>query len=117
MHEYSITSSLIEIIRRIIKEKNLAVVERVDIELNPLSSLEAQSIRFYYEFLTKEDSILKNSRLKFHNVSIKIKCEKCGRTYIVKSFPASCPGCKEFNVYRGTADDIRIKSILADTGK
>jgi hydrogenase nickel incorporation protein HypA/HybF len=117
MHEYSITSSIVEIIKRIVKEKNLEMVERVDIELSPLSSLEAQSIKFYYEFLTKDDSILKNSRLKFYNIDLEIECEYCGKIYKIESFPAKCPACGEFNVCKGASDDIRIKSILADTKK
>ncbi len=117
MHECSITSSIVEIVKRIVKEKNLERVERVDIEINPLSSLEAESIKFYYEFLTKDDSILKKSRLKFYNIYLKIKCEHCGKSYKVESFPTKCPACGEFNVCKDASDDIRIKSIFADTGK
>ncbi|MBN1298977.1 MAG: hydrogenase maturation nickel metallochaperone HypA [Actinobacteria bacterium] len=116
MHEYSITSSLIEIVKRIIKEKNLINIERIDIELNPLSSLEAESIKFYYEFLTKDDDVLRKAKLKFYKTSISIRCSKCQKDYKVKSFPARCPHCHEFNVCKDIYDDIKIKSILAETG-
>jgi len=114
MHEYSITTSIINILDKIIKEKSLTRVERVDFEINRFSSIEPQSIKFYFDFLTREHKVLKNAKLKFLKPGIKIKCSSCGNEYKVKSLPAVCPACLSFNSINADIDDIKIKTILAD---
>ena len=67
MHEYSITNSIIDIVKKIIDEKKVVKVSKIDFEINPAASIEPDSIKFYYEFLTRDDNNLKNARLVFKN--------------------------------------------------
>ena len=67
MHEYSITCSIIDIVKKITDENKVAKVSKIDFEISPAASLEPDSIKFYYEFLTRDDSILKNARLVLKN--------------------------------------------------
>ena len=114
MHEYSITCSIIEIVKKIIDEKKVSKVTRIDFEINPAASLEPDSVKFYYEFLTRDDNTLKNARLVFKKPGEKIKCCKCGTIYLAKGFPAICPKCLKINPISGNIDDIRIIAVYAD---
>jgi len=113
MHEYSITSSIIDIVKKIVDENKVAKVSKIDFELNPAASLEPESIKFYYEFLTRDDSILKDARLVFKKPVKKIKCCGCGALYFPKGFPAICPKCLKINPINGNIDDIRITAVYA----
>jgi Zn finger protein HypA/HybF involved in hydrogenase expression len=113
MHEYSITCSIIEIVKKISDEKKVSKVSKIDFEINPAASLEPDSIKFYYEFLTSDDSILKNARLVFKNPGKKVKCSHCGALYLPKGFPAICPKCLKINPINGNIDDIRIVAVYS----
>jgi Zn finger protein HypA/HybF involved in hydrogenase expression len=114
MHEYSITCSVIDIVKKIVDENKVTKVSRIDFEINPAASLEPYSIRFYYGFLTRDDSILKKARLVFKKPAKKIKCSQCGALYSAKGFPAACPKCLKINPINGNIDDIRIIAVYAD---
>lgn len=114
MHEYSITCSIIDIVKKITDEKKVSKVSRIDFEINPAASLEPDSVKFYYEFLTRDDSILKNARLVFKKPGKKVKCSQCGVLYFPKGFPAICPKCLKINAINGNIDDIRIIAVYAD---
>jgi Zn finger protein HypA/HybF involved in hydrogenase expression len=111
MHEYSITCSIVDIVKKIVDENKVSKVSRIDFEINPSASLEPYSIKFYYEFLTRDDSTLKNARLVFKKPAKKIKCCACGAFYLAKGFPAVCPKCLKINPINGNIDDIRIIAV------
>jgi Zn finger protein HypA/HybF involved in hydrogenase expression len=113
MHEYSITCSIIDIVKKIVDENKVSKVSRIDFEINPAASLEPYSIKFYYEFLTRDDSILKNARLVFKKPAKKVKCIHCGSLYLPKRFPAVCPKCLKINPINGNIDDIRITAVYS----
>jgi len=111
MHEYSITCSIIDIVKKIVEEKKILKVSKIDFELNPAASLEPDSIKFYYEFLTRDDSVLKNARLVFKKPKKKIKCTGCNFIYTSKGFPAVCPKCMKINPINNFDDDIKITAL------
>jgi hydrogenase nickel insertion protein HypA len=113
MHEYSITCSIIEIVKKISVEKKVSKVSKIDLEINPAASLEPDSIKFYYEFLTRDDNILKNARLVFKNPEKKVKCSHCSALYLPEGFPAICPKCLKINPINGNIDDIRIVAVYS----
>ncbi len=114
MHEYSITCSIIDIVKKIVDKNKVSKVSRIDFEINPAASLEPYSIKFYYKFLTRGDSILNNARLVFKKPEKKIKCCECGAIYLAKGFPEICPKCLKINPINGNIDDIRIIAVYAD---
>jgi Zn finger protein HypA/HybF involved in hydrogenase expression len=113
MHEYSITCSIIDIVKKNIDKKKVTKVSKIDFEISPAASLEPYSIKFYFEFLTRDDAVLKNAKLVFKNPGKKIKCSGCGAIYSVKEFPALCPKCMKINPINDYIDDIKITAIYA----
>lgn len=118
MHEYSITCSILEILEKIIKEKNLKKIKKVKFELSKLASIEPQSIKFYFDFLTAENLRLKGAILKFKKNKLKLICSKCGQLFESNAeFDISsvkCPACGIKNAQVREEDDIRIISVETD---
>jgi len=118
MHEYSITCSILEILEKIIKEKNLKKIKKVKFELGKLASIEPQSIKFYFDFLTAENLRLKGAILKFKKNKLKLICSKCGQLFESNAeFDISsvkCPACGIKNAQVREEDDIRIISVETD---
>ena len=118
MHEYSITCSIISILKKIAADKALNKISKVNFELSPAASLEPESIRFYFDFLTRQSTLLNGAKLSFRKTKIRIKCKSCGRIFSSSKFPPRCSGCGNIcldnNVMPAIADDIRITSVIAD---
>ena len=118
MHEYSITCSILEILEKIIKEKNLKKIKKVKFELSKLASIEPQSIKFYFDFFTKDKEQLKGAILKFKKNKLKLTCSECGKIFESNAeFDISnvkCPDCGSKNAQVREEDDIRIISVEID---
>jgi|GEM_PF-650358 hydrogenase nickel incorporation protein HypA/HybF len=118
MHEYAITSSIISILEKAAAGKGISKIRKVNFELNPLASVEPDSIKFYFGFLTRESEILKDAKLHFRKLKFKLKCSNCGKIFSSASFPPECPLCGEAggsgNMLDNISDDIKIISFIAD---
>ena len=118
MHEYSITCSILEILEKIIKEKNLKKIKKVKFELSKLASIEPQSIKFYFDFFTRDNEQLKGAILKFKKNKLKLACSKCEKIFESNAeFDISnvkCPACGSENAQIREEDDIRIISVETD---
>ena len=111
MHEYSITSSLINILEDVAKKNKLKKISIVNIDLNPIANIEPDSINFYYEFMTKDSGLLKDSELIFNTKKIKIECRDCGNIFEKEVFIPRCPECGSSKVKNINIDDIKIISV------
>jgi len=111
MHEFSITSSIIDILKNIIKERDIKKILKVNFLINPYGGIEPDSIKFYYEFLTRDDFILRDVKLVFKKKKIKIKCNSCGECFEVFKMISVCRKCTGTNLSIFFPEDIKIKSI------
>ena len=111
MHEFSITSSIIDILKNIAKEREIKKITKVNFLVNPYGGVEPESIKFYYEFLTKDDPVLKDAKLMFKKKKIKITCNQCGESFEVFKLSTKCRKCAGIDVSILFPEDIKIKSI------
>jgi hydrogenase nickel incorporation protein HypA/HybF len=114
MHEYSIACSILNILNKILKENNLKKIKRIDFEISSIAHIEPSSIEFYYNFLTRDNSALKDAHLKFKKKKAQIKCEDCGRISEIEDFfIAECPECSSRKIKIVDFDEIKIVSVEA----
>jgi hydrogenase nickel insertion protein HypA len=111
MHEFSITSSIIDILKNTIKNRDVEKILKINFLLNPFGGIEPESIKFYYEFMTKDDSVLKDAKLIFKKEKIKIKCRSCGECFEVFKLSSKCRKCASTDLSILLPEDIKIKSI------
>jgi len=118
MHEYSITCSILEILEKVIKEKKLKKIRKVNFELSQIASIEPESIKFYFDFLTAENQRLKGVILKFKKNKLKLACGKCGKIFESNAefdiFNVKCPDCGSESAQLREEDDIRMVSVETD---
>jgi hydrogenase nickel incorporation protein HypA/HybF len=111
MHEFSITSSIINILENTVKERDLKKILKVNFLINSYGGIEPESIKFYYEFLAKDDPVLKDAKLIFKKEKIKIKCNNCGECFEVLKLISKCRQCESKNLSVSFPEDIKIKSV------
>jgi hydrogenase nickel insertion protein HypA len=118
MHEYSITCSIVEILDKVVDEKKLKNIKKVNFELSRIASIEPESIKFYFDFLTAENQKLKGAILKFKKNKLKLICSNCGKIFQSKAefdiSNAKCPACGSGSAQIQEVEDIRIISIETD---
>ncbi len=112
MHEYSITSSLVNILEDVSKKNRLKKIAKVNIDLNPIANIEPDSINFYYGFLTRDNELLKDSELVFNIKKIKFECRDCSYIFEKDEFISKCPECGSYKVKNIDTDDIKIISVV-----
>ena len=111
MHEYSITSSIIEILEDIGKKNKLDKIKKVNFIVSPVASIEPESVRFYYQYFTEDNSLLNGAELVFEKSELDIKCLSCNKEFSCKEFKPLCPGCGSSNVLVQETDEIKIVSV------
>jgi hydrogenase nickel insertion protein HypA len=111
MHEYSLVVSLIEILNKISIEKGVDKIKKVNIILGPFGGIEKESIKFYYNFLVKENNLLKDSKLSFKKQKIKIKCLNCLKDFETEKMVKECKYCGSNKLRIMETDEMILKSI------
>lgn len=112
MHEFSVTNSILEILDGIVNEKNIKRIKKVNFLLSPLGGIEKESIRFYFEFLTRDNPVYKDCSLIFKEDVLRVKCNDCGNIFETDlSAIMECKACHSHNINIIPADDIKIVSI------
>ncbi|MDD3520014.1 MAG: hydrogenase/urease maturation nickel metallochaperone HypA [Actinomycetota bacterium] len=112
MHEFSITSSIISILKKIADEKKLKNIKKINLLLNPLGGVEKESVQFYFEFLSKDDPLFKNCCLVFKKDTLKAICLDCESEFESSlNELGKCKFCNSSNIKIITSDDISIISI------
>jgi len=112
MHEFSVTSSIVSILSKIAVEKKLKKIKKVNLLLNPLGGVEKDSVRFYFEFLTKDNPLFSGCRLVFKKDVLKAVCNDCGNEFETSlGILEKCKFCNSFNIKIIPTDDIKIISI------
>ena len=79
MHEHSITCSILEILDKVIKENKITKIKKINFEISTLANIEPSSIEFYYDFLAKDNNVLKDAKLVFKKKKMKANCKDCNK--------------------------------------
>lgn len=119
MHEFSMTSRLVESVLQEARKKKATRVLQVHLVLGKLTLLGREQVRFAYQLLTK-GTILEKSRLRITENEPVVYCEGCGYNGAISyvddplyhiSVPTfSCPRCgKPVRVKEG--HECLIKTI------
>jgi len=111
MHEFSITKSIVGILERVGNENKADRITKVNLELSPVASIEPESVKFYYGYLTENNAMLKGAELIFEKSEIDIRCLDCKKTFRQKQFKPVCPECGGSRIVMKEIDDIKIISV------
>ncbi|MBU4314592.1 MAG: hydrogenase maturation nickel metallochaperone HypA [Actinobacteria bacterium] len=112
MHEYSITCSILDILNKVVKENKIKKIKKINFEISSIAYIEPDSVEFYYNFLTEDNNVLRNAKLKFKKKKTQIKCGDCKEISNIENlFVAECPKCSGRNIKFIDDDEIKIISV------
>lgn len=92
LHELSVTSSMVELILTEIKKRDIKKVFKVNLLIGDLSCIEEDSVRYYFDLLSK-DTPLEETELSIEYKKSSFRCLDCGSLYERCDFDFRCPYC------------------------
>lgn len=123
MHEFSMTTQIVNCILEEAEKHNAKRINEVHLVIGKLTFLGLEQVKFAYETLVK-DTIMEDSKLYIEEKDGVVKCNNCGYTgdlkfeddpvYHIPSPTLSCPKCGSVvNIVGGKECTIRSIKLVA----
>ena len=113
MHEMSIAQSVLDIILQESQNHKVNRVLSVAVKVGELSSVETESLRFCFDFLTK-GTLAEGARLEIERIQVTCRCRECGSSFTVKELVFACPACKSPEVEMLSGRELSVDSFEAE---
>jgi hydrogenase nickel incorporation protein HypA/HybF len=112
MHEYSIVSSIVELVHAELAARNIAPqrVITVSIVAGRLHQIIEENMSFAYEVITK-DTGLAGSKLEIEYAEVKAKCRACGMESAVRSPYFFCAHCKSPEIEVLSGKELYLENL------
>lgn len=107
MHEFSLTQNILDVALKNADTKKLI---RVNLLIGEFSHEREESIRFYWQELSK-GTLAEDARLLFQRVDAEMKCLACDLVFHPHDEVAICPGCHSHRLQLLSGDDVKLESI------
>ena len=107
MHELSIATEIISIVEKEISRQNLNGVSSIKLRIGALAGVDPEALRFGFE-AASAGTILDGATLDIDWLTVKGKCQSCGREFAIDDFAFICPFCDspDVKVLQGEELDI-----------
>lgn len=116
MHELAVTQDVLETALRVARREGAVRVTRVRLVLGDLSSFVDDSVRFYWEIVSK-GTLCEGAELEFRRIPAKFSCRACGAEYSCPGEICPCPRCGSLDAKVTGGEEFHIESIDVETAE
>ncbi len=113
MHELSIVMSIIEIAEKLAKEKNVSVVEEIEIDMGELCTVEMESFNFAWQQAVK-GTILQDAARRVNRINGLAVCGNCSHVFPIAQYYEPCPACGSHLTDIKQGKELRVKSLIVN---
>lgn len=110
MHEMSICESILGLIRDQAQSQNFSKVERVCLEIGPLSGVEIEALKFGFDVVMR-DTLADGARLEIIETAGTAWCMPCGQSVAIEQRFDACPLCGSHQLQVTAGEELRIKEL------
>lgn len=110
MHELSLCQNIRDLIEEQAVEQGFTRVNRVWLEIGPLSCVEPEALRFGFD-VAMRGSVAEGAALDIATPPAKAMCPLCGEVAEVTRRYAACPGCGVPGMDLVQGDELRIRKL------
>ena len=114
MHEYHIVESVVKQILDKAKTSNAKKITSVTLILGELSGFKEESIRVYFDSLSK-GNMLEGAKLAIKPVRSKLKCKDCGQVFEHEKSNFNCPKCRGLGILTDSGKEFYIDNIEVES--
>ncbi len=113
MHELSIATNIVEIVKEYTDKEKASSVNEITIEVGIVSGIVVHALEFALEEAVK-DTVLQNAKINILEISGKAKCNKCSHIFEINEIYTQCPKCLDFNSDIIQGKELKVKSIIIE---
>ncbi|GAB4356358.1 MAG: hydrogenase maturation nickel metallochaperone HypA [Oricola sp.] len=113
MHEMSICESILNVLKKEARERNFQAVNRVCLEIGPLSGVEVEALRFGFDVVMK-GSLAEGARLDIIETEGTAYCMACEKPVVIAARYEPCPECGSHQLQVTGGEELRIKELEVD---
>ena len=107
MHELSIASSIVDILVRHARGRQIT---RVEVAIGHLRQVVPASLEFAFE-LVAQGTPVEGAELALHEVPAAGRCAACGRESRLDGFPLNCRACGSGDVEIVAGEELLVESL------
>ena len=117
MHELSVCLSLLEQVERVARENGAASVDRILVEIGPLSGVEPELLRSAYP-LAAVGTIAETAELEIEYAEIVVQCSECDAETTATVNRLVCGKCGDYRTRLVSGDEMILKRVeLSDVAE
>ena len=110
MHEYSVCMALLEQVERIAREQQARRVERIVLQLGPLSGVEAPLLERAWP-LAAAGSIAADAELVIDTAPVRVHCTQCGAESEAQPNRLLCASCGDYRTRLISGDEMLLANL------
>ncbi|MGB5177641.1 MAG: hydrogenase maturation nickel metallochaperone HypA [Gammaproteobacteria bacterium] len=110
MHEFSVCIALMEQVERIAQEHQAGRVERIVLQVGPLSGVEAQLLEHAWP-LAAAGTLAEAAELVIETAPVKVKCTQCGAESEVVPNRLLCAACGDYRTRLVSGDEMLLANL------
>lgn len=110
MHEFSVCIALMEQVERIAQEQSAICVERIVLQVGPLSGVEASLLEHAWP-LAASGTLAEAAELVIEPAPVKVECTQCGLVSEVRPNRLLCAGCGDYRTRLVSGDEMLLASL------
>lgn len=110
MHEFSVCIALMEQVERIAREHRARRVDRIVLQLGPLSGVEAPLLEHAWP-LAAAGTIAADAELVIDAAPVRVKCTRCGIESEAPPNRLLCAGCGDYRTRLVSGDEMLLAKL------
>jgi hydrogenase nickel incorporation protein HypA/HybF len=110
VHELSVCQALLTQVGDISRQHDNAVIERITIEMGPLSGVDSQLLRNAYQVM-RVGSTASHADLVVNEIEVRIECLICARAGAASSNRLVCGACGSFRTRIIAGNELRLMRV------
>ena len=114
MHELPVTESLLALTLEHAAKAGGGRVTALYLVIGPLSGIVGESVRFYWEMISR-DTPAEGALLHFRHTELILECRGCGSTFRPAAEDYTCPSCGSLDTLAVEGQEFHLEAIDLET--
>ena len=110
MHELSICQSLMRQVNRVARENNASVVEKIFLQVGPLSGVEPELLKTAFPFASAR-TVAEKAQLVIHDRPVRVRCLTCNAETEASPNRLVCGECGDWQTELLSGDELLLERL------
>ncbi len=114
MHEFSVAESLVDELKRILREHNATSIKSVNIEVGKYSNIIPELLNDAFNLIKNEETFLKDTELKIEVLPLKLRCRECNSEWTPDEIDLRCIRCGSTDIEVLQGMGILLREVILE---